>query len=175
LPIADQGVEHMPPIICIVGQSDSGKTTLMEKLIPELKARGLRIGTVKHAFHGFDMDREGKDSWRHHQAGADAVAVASPHQTAIIKTVAGDSLETIAAHLKEMDLILVEGYKRARRPKIEVVREATGKPPACAGDPYLLAVATDTGHRFSVPTFGLTDAAGLADLIQTRFQGGSSG
>ena len=112
----------LPSVISIVGKSESGKTTLIEKLIPELKRRGYRIGIVKHAHHGFDMDRKGKDSYRHRQAGADTVMIASPGQIAMIKDVPGERLDDLIPFFNDMDLLITEGFKRDRAPKIEVFR-----------------------------------------------------
>ena len=102
----------MTQTISIIGKSESGKTTLIEKLIPEMKRRGYRVGSVKHTAHGFNMDQEGKDSFRHQKAGAETVAVASPHQIVLIKNVVSDSLENLEAYFTDMDLLFVEGYKK---------------------------------------------------------------
>ena len=112
----------MPPIISIVGKSDSGKTTLIEKLIRELEQRGYRIGVIKHASHGFDIDREGKASWRHKAAGAETVVVASPGSVAMVKDEPINSLDHLATYFNGIDLILTEGYKNESKPKIEVFR-----------------------------------------------------
>ena len=104
----------LPPVISIVGKSESGKTTLIEQLLPELKRRGYRIGVVKHAHHGFDMDRKGKDSYRHKQAGADTVMIASPGRIAMIKDVRGERLDDLIPFFKDMDLLITEGFKRDR-------------------------------------------------------------
>ena len=114
----------MTPIISIVGKSESGKTTLIEKLIPELKKRGYRIGTVKHALHGFQIDREGKDSFRHKAAGADTVVVVSPKSIAMVKNGGGETLDFVVKYFSDMDLVITEGYKRENKPKIEVFRKS---------------------------------------------------
>ena len=115
----------MIPIISIVGKSDSGKTTLLEKLVPELTRRGYRIATIKHDVHGFEVDQEGKDSWRHKQAGAHTVVISSPNKIALIRDVEKDlNLEEIRERLiQDVDLILSEGYKKDVQPKIEVFRK----------------------------------------------------
>jgi len=119
----------MIPIVSIVGKSDIGKTTLIEKLLPELTGRGYRIATVKHDIHGFEVDREGKDSWRHKKAGAHTVVLSSPQKVALIRDVEKDlSLEEIRESLVEdVDLILSEGYKKDVQPKIEVFRKGKYK------------------------------------------------
>jgi molybdopterin-guanine dinucleotide biosynthesis protein MobB len=159
----------MPPIINIVGLSKSGKTTLVEKLIPELKRRGHRIGTIKHAHHGFTLDQEGTDSARHRAAGADAVIVSSPDAMAMVKTQSGESLGKLVTFLHDMDLVIVEGYKRENYPKIEICRAANQKPPIDPPVDNLIAFVSDTGIEMNVPTFGLDEVERLADLIEKRF------
>lgn len=111
-----------PPVISIVSKKRSGKTTLLEKLIPELKRRGYRVGTVKHDTHGFDIDHEGKDTWRHKQAGAEAVVISSPWKISVIKDVAEEAGlgQIVATQLSDMDIVLTEGYKSAGMPQVEV-------------------------------------------------------
>lgn len=158
----------MPPILLIVGKSRAGKTTLIEKLIPELKRRGYKIGTVKHAHHGFDIDKKGKDSRRHQQAGADTVIVASPDTIAMIKKEAWQRLENITGYFQDMDLILTEGFKREKKPKIEIYRAAAHKRPACLNDENLVAFVTDSDFNLKVPTFGLEDIRQIADFIENN-------
>lgn len=154
------------PIVCIVGRSRVGKTTLLEKLIPVLKQRGYRVATVKHHAHpGFDIDQPGKDTWRHAQAGSDHIVIAAPDKVASIRRVEREpTLEEIAATITDVDIILTEGYKRSHYPKIEVVRAAHNPEPLCTPE-ELLALATDTPITFNVPQFGLEDAEGLAGEI----------
>lgn len=169
----------MIPIVSIVGYSDSGKTTLVEKLIPEFKKRGYRVGTVKHSAHGAHFDTPGKDTWRHFAAGADAVVSASPEQIAVIRRPeslpgsSGDSsharLISLAKYLEDVDIIIVEGYKQANVPKIEIFRAASGQVPVCGDDPALVAVVTDADQRFPVPVFGLEETSRLADFMEGRF------
>lgn len=156
------------PIVCIVGRSKSGKTTLLEKLIRELKQRGYRVGTVKHHSHpGIEIDQPGKDTWRHAQAGSDHVVIAAPDRVASIRRVDREpTLEEIAATIHDVDLILAEGYKRTGQVKIEVVRAARSREPLCTPD-ELLALVTDVDIPYDVPQFGLDDARGLADLVET--------
>ena len=157
----------MTPIVSVVGKSNAGKTTLLEKLIPELKHRGYRVAVIKHHAHGeFEVDQPGKDSWRHAQAGADVVVIASPVKVAQVQRATREpSLREIAARLTGVDLILTEGYKRADTPKIEVSRQARSTELIC--DPAeLIAVAADYPVELDVPAFELEDTAGLADLIE---------
>jgi molybdopterin-guanine dinucleotide biosynthesis protein B len=158
----------MPPILLIVGKSRAGKTTLIEKLVPELKRRGYKIGTIKHAHHGFDIDKRGKDSRRHQEAGADTVVVASPDTIAMIKKERWQRLENITGYFQDMDLILTEGFKREKKPKIEIHRAATHKSPACLNDANLVAFVTDSDFNLKVPTFGLEDIRQIADFIENN-------
>jgi molybdopterin-guanine dinucleotide biosynthesis protein B len=161
----------MPPIVSIVGKSKSGKTTLVEKLIPELKRRGYRIGTIKHAHHGFTLDQKGKDSARHRAAGADAVIVSSPRTMAMVRDQSEESIENLSTFLKDMDLIIVEGYKRMDQPKIEVCRVDNHKSPIDPPPSRLIAFVSDMDIHVPVPQFGLEEIGPLADLIETRFLG----
>ena len=159
----------MPPIISIVGKSESGKTTLIEKIIPELKKRGYKIGTIKHAYHGFDIDQKGKDSWRHKKAGADMTLVASPGKIAIIKDENSESLASLEKYFNDMDLVIVEGYKKENKPKIEIFRSARHRKPLFQGDDNLIAFVTDTDVDLKVPKFGLKDIEKLVDLIEKKY------
>ena len=159
-----------PPIICVVGRSKSGKTTLLEKLIREFKQRGYRVATIKHHAHpGFEIDQPGKDTWRHAQAGSDHVVIAAPDQVASIRRVDHElTLEEIAATINDVDVILAEGYKRTGKRRVEVVRAARSTEPICAPD-EVLALVTDVAVPYDVPKFGLDDIVGLADLVETLF------
>ncbi len=159
----------MTPIICIVGRSQTGKTTLLEKLIPVLKGRGYRIGTIKHSHHVFDFDQVGKDSWRHKDAGADTVIIASPGKIAMVKNDHEGTLESLQAYFNDLDLVITEGYKGAQKPKIEVVRAARHSESLLADDPNLIAVATDVELSVKVPVFGLEDVDQLADFIEKNY------
>jgi len=159
----------MPPIISVVGKSESGKTTLIEKLILELKKRGYRIGVIKHASHGFDIDREGKDSWRHKAAGADTVIVASTGKIAMIKDENCDSLDLLEKYFQNMDLVISEGYKREGKPKIEVFRAARHKEPLCLNDDTLIGFVSDTQIDIHVPFFAPEEIEKLADMIEKRY------
>jgi len=155
----------LPPVISIVGKSESGKTTLIERLIPELKRRGYRIGIVKHAHHGFDMDRKGKDSYRHRQAGADTVMVCSPGRIAMIKDVPGERLDDLIPYFKDMDLLITEGFKSDRAPKIEIFRAERHRHPACLEDDTLIAIVTDTPLDVAVPQFATDDIQAITEFI----------
>ena len=159
----------MTPIICIVGRSQTGKTTLLEKLIPVLKGRGYRIGTIKHSHHVFDFDEVGKDSWRHKNAGAETVIIASPGKIAMVKNDHEGTLESLQNYFDDLDLVITEGYKGARKPKIEVVRAACHPEALLADDPNLIAIATDVQMTAKVPVFGLEDIDQLADFIEKNF------
>jgi len=159
----------MPQIICIVGRSQSGKTTLIEKLIPVLKTKGYRIGTIKHSHHIFDFDKSGKDSWRHKDAGADAVIIASPGKIAMVKNDYQGTLESLLDYFGDLDLVITEGYKGARQPKIEVVRAARHDDALLREDRYLVAVVTDVDLGLTLPVFGLEDIDGLADFIEANY------
>ena len=161
----------MIPIVSIVGKSDIGKTTLIEKLLPELTRRGYRIATVKHDLHGFEVDREGKDSWRHKKAGAHTVVISSPQKMALIRDVEKDlTLEEIReGFIRDVDLILSEGYKKDVQPKIEVFRKGKYRDLLCAREDNLVAVVSDQTFDVGVPCLSLDDIWGLSDLIEKRF------
>lgn len=161
----------MLPIVCMVGASNSGKTTHLEKLIPELRRRGYRVGTVKHDAHGFEMDREGKDTWRHRKAGAQTIGIASPAAVATIRETASEMpLGLIAGrYFWEEDILIAEGFKRSHYPKIEVFRTAVEAQPICGPHDNLVALVTDDPVATDVPVFRFDDVSGLADLIESRF------
>jgi molybdopterin-guanine dinucleotide biosynthesis protein B len=159
----------MPPIVSIVGKSKSGKTTLMEKLIGELKSRGYRVATIKHTNQKLLFDEPGKDSWRHAQAGSEATVISSPDKMVLIKPISGDfSLEQIAYLLGEdYDIILTEGFRHGDAPKIEVHRKQAGPPLAAVRK--LIAIATDEPLETKTRQFSLEDIKGLADLLEKGF------
>lgn len=161
----------MIPILCLVGASDSGKTTFLEKLIPELSRRGYRIGTVKHDAHGFEMDREGKDTWKHRKAGAHTVAISSPTQIASIRTQDREmELEEIAGrYFWQEDILITEGYKRSHYPKIEVFRKAIEPQPICGPSDNCRALITDDEVTTDLPRFGFGEVAKVADFIENLF------
>lgn len=142
-----EGKRPIPRVFGLAGWSGSGKTTLMERLIPALTARGLSVSTLKHAHHDFDLDKPGKDSWRHREAGAREVMVASARRWALQHELAGAEEPTATELLRRMspvDLVLIEGFKREGHDKLEVYRPSVGKPPLWPDDPFVVAVASDT-------------------------------
>ncbi|MFH0812631.1 MAG: molybdopterin-guanine dinucleotide biosynthesis protein B, partial [Pseudomonadota bacterium] len=159
----------MPPIISIVGKSDSGKTTLLEKLISEFRKRGYRVGTIKHDTHGFEVDHEGKDSWRHKQAGAATVAIASPSKVAVIKDIEEEkSLDLLVTeYFQDVDIIFTEGYKRESKLKVEVFRKEMHRELLCTDDENLIALASNQPFDIKAPCFDINDVKGLTDLIET--------
>lgn len=160
----------MPPVISIVGKSGSGKTTLIEKLIPELKKRGYRVGVVKHALHGFSFDIKGKDSWRHKEAGADAVMVATNGQIAMVKDDPCESIDCLEPYFNGVDLVITEGYKKENKPKIEVIRKLRCETSVCGKNDHLIGVVTDTDIDLNVPKFGFDDVNSLVDLIENNIK-----
>ena len=161
----------MIPIISIVGKSDSGKTTLIEKLVPELTRRGYRVATVKHDVHGFEVDREGKDSWRHKQAGAHTVVISSPQKIALIRDVEKDStLDEIREKMGSgCGPLLSEGYKKDVQPKIEVFRKEKHKKLLCTKKDHLVAIVSNRKFNVGVPCFHLEDMKGLSNFIEKEF------
>jgi len=159
------------PLISIVGKSNSGKTTLVEKLIPELVKRGYRVATIKHNKHGFDIDHEGKDSWRHKKAGACATVIACPTRVAVIEDIERDqTLDEIRDnYIRNADIILAEGYKGNSFPKIEVFRSELKRELLCGKEDNLLAIASDIKTDIGVPCFDINDIKSIADLIENEF------
>lgn len=158
------------PVVAIVGKSKVGKTTFIEKLITELKLRDIKVCTIKHDVHGFEIDKPGKDTWRHAQAGADTVVISSPNKLAMIKKVQEElTLDQIAEMVSsDTDIIITEGYKRSNKPKIEINRSERSKELLCIPD-ELMALVSDTNWNIGVPVFKLDDAVGVANLIQSKF------
>jgi molybdopterin-guanine dinucleotide biosynthesis adapter protein len=156
-------------IIGFAGWSGAGKTTLIVKLIPELNRRGLSVSTIKHAHHNFDLDQPGKDSYEHRAAGAQEVVVASANRVALMRELRGAPEPTLAELLrllKEVDLVLVEGFKRDPLPKIEVFRMSNGKPPMHPDDPRIVALISDAPERpAGLPNAPIDDIAAAADLV----------
>jgi len=161
------------PVFGITGWKNSGKTRLVTRLVAEFTARGLKVSTVKHAHHDFDIDRPGADSYRHREAGASEVALVSGRRWALmheLRQEAEPPLDAILARLAPCDLILIEGYKRENHPKIEARRKDAGdRAPLSALDPTIIAIAAD--HSLpgeTLPVFHLDDVTELADLIQAH-------
>ena len=160
-----------PHIVLIVGNSGSGKTTFLENLIPELKRRNLKVGTIKHDVHGFKMDKPGKDSWRHKQAGASTTVISSPYQIGMVRDVSHDHKpDELLPLFPDVDIILIEGYKRTPKPKLEIFRPEIAKEPLCKDDQHLLALISDANVDLGVPEFGTKDVQGVADLIIKHFK-----
>ena len=167
--LAGPRVDRQPALVAIVGKSDSGKTTLIEKLIPQLVALGLRVGTVKHDAHSFEIDHPGKDSWRHGQAGAHAYVIASPERLAYIAKLDAElELTDIARrYFAGFDLVVGEGYKRTAPHRVEIFRRGAGyDEPLCdPGEALALVTDADLKHEHR---FGLDDARGLAQFLAVR-------
>jgi molybdopterin-guanine dinucleotide biosynthesis protein B len=151
----------------VIGWKNSGKTSLMERLVFEITGRGFSVSTVKHVHHTVDLDQPGKDTWRHRQAGAREVVLASADRLAILVEHRGPEpeLPAVLARMAPVDLILVEGYKRDAHAKVEVWRAETGHPLIQPGDPLVRAVATDAALTLPVPVLDLNDTRAVADFI----------
>lgn len=157
-------------LIGFAGWSGAGKTTLLARLIPALVARGLAVSTIKHAHHTFDIDKPGKDSHTHRLAGASEVLVASGNRWALMHELRGapePELPELVAHLSEVDIVLVEGFKRDYHPKIEIHRAEVGKPFLHADDPYIVAIASDAPlPEAPLPVLDLNDVEAIADAVE---------
>jgi molybdopterin-guanine dinucleotide biosynthesis protein B len=153
----------------ITGYSGSGKTTLLEKLIPNFVGQGLKVSLIKHTHHEFDLDRPGKDSWRLREAGCAEVMLVSDQRWVLMHELRGapePRLEDQLAHFSDCDLVLVEGFKHAPLPKLEVHRPANGKPLFLTSHPeHIVAVASDVAVDVPVPFFDLQDVAAIAAFI----------
>ena len=159
-----------PPFVSVVDNSGSGKTTFLEKLIPELTGRGLKVGTIKHDVHGFEMDKPGKDSWRHKRAGASATLISSPYQIGMVMDVEYDHKpDELLSYFNGMDIILTEGYKRGDHPKMEIFRTEILNEPLCKNDTSLLALITDSDIDFDVPVFSSGAVEQVADFLIKHF------
>jgi len=158
----------MPPIVSIIGKSKSGKTTLIEKLVQELKSRGYRVATIKHIPQGVSFDEPGKDSWRHIQAGSEATAIGSPDKIVMIRPVGQDAtLDEIARFLGEdYDIILTEGFKQGNAPKIEVHRKDV---PLLQDIKKLIAIVTDEPLESKTRQFSPEGIKDIADLLEKGF------
>jgi molybdopterin-guanine dinucleotide biosynthesis adapter protein len=155
-------------IFGIAGYSGSGKTTLLEKLIPQLTARGLKVSVIKHAHHGFDIDRPGKDSHRHREAGATEVMLSCSDRWALMherRDEAEVTLNELIGRLSPCDLVLIEGFKQEPVPKLEVYRPENGKPPLFPDRPDIVAIATDADIVTDLPKLPLNDFVAIADFV----------
>nr|WP_274382583.1 molybdopterin-guanine dinucleotide biosynthesis protein B [Methylorubrum extorquens] len=156
-------------VIGLAGWSGAGKTTLLARLIPVLVTRGMRVATLKHAHHAFDVDHPGKDSFVHRQAGASEVIVSSARRWAQIREVEESAEATLPELLRRLTptgLALVEGFKREAHPKLEVFRAANGRPPLHGDDPRIVGIASDVPFpEAAVPVVGLDDIEAIADLV----------
>jgi molybdopterin-guanine dinucleotide biosynthesis protein B/molybdopterin-guanine dinucleotide biosynthesis protein len=160
--------------VSFVARSGTGKTTLVERVIAELKGRGYRVGALKHDAYQFDIDHPGKDSYRFTAAGADTMLITSPAKLALVKqhAAAPPVEELLASYFADVDIVLTEGFKKSTLPKIEVYRAERDTTLLCRGeehDPTLLAVAADSDLTLDVPLLDLNDPAGVADFVERHF------
>jgi molybdopterin-guanine dinucleotide biosynthesis protein B len=162
----------MIPVISVVGRSNVGKTTFLEKAVKELKDRGYRLAVIKHDIHGFEVDQPGKDSWRLTQAGSDVVVLSSAEKMAMVKKPDQElSLDQLAALVADVvDIIISEGYKSADKPKIEVLRAGVSDK-VLSKEQELIALVTDQHIDLNVPQFAPDDISGVVDLLVERFLG----
>ncbi len=159
-------------ILGFIGNSNSGKTTLIEKLLPLFRARGLRVSAIKHAHHGFDMDRPGKDSFRYREAGAGQVLIATAQRWALLtETPRPATVDELLAQLAPCDLVLVEGFRsEGAFPRIEVRRTTSREPALWAQDPHVVAIAADHAIDTPLPVLDLNDAVKIAAFAVTHLQ-----
>lgn len=155
-------------IFGVTGWKNSGKTGLMERLITEFTKRGLTVSSIKHAHHSFDIDHPGRDSYRHRDAGAQQVLLASRNRWALMHELRDEDEPQLIDLLKKLspvDLVLIEGYKRDRHPKIEAHRKETGQPLIAPDDDTIIAVASDVNLDVKIPVLDLNDTGAIADFI----------
>jgi molybdopterin-guanine dinucleotide biosynthesis protein B len=157
----------MPPVLALIGKPNCGKTTLIEKLIPALAGRGIRIGTIKHHHGDIQMDTPGKDTWRHKQAGAQAVLLSSPTGIGFIQDTTGDTPveDLVSSYFQDLDLVLAEGYKWSTLPKVEVFRSTVYDEPMQDSGETLIAMVSDVQKRFDIPWFKPDDIDALVAFI----------
>jgi molybdopterin-guanine dinucleotide biosynthesis adapter protein len=157
----------MPPVISIIGKKNCGKTTLIEKLIPELINLGFRVGTIKHHHGVINMDQPGKDTWRHKQAGAHAVVLSSPTGLGFIRDTFQEISvpELVDLYFADVDLVLTEGYKKEALPKIEIFRSAVHAESLADSGEDLIAIMSDVEIARDIPLFGLEDTRPLAEFL----------
>ncbi|SAK62194.1 Molybdopterin-guanine dinucleotide biosynthesis adapter protein [Caballeronia temeraria] len=162
-----------PPLVGISGRSGQGKTTLIEALLPWLRARGITVNVIKHSHHSIELEPPGKDSARFRRAGAGEVLIASPFRYAIVRELNGDAeppLRELAARLSHADLVIVEGFARETMPRIEVVRPSAGRDPLYKTDVEIIAIATDDAAAIdsNLPVLDLNDIASIGKFICER-------
>jgi len=159
------------PIISIVGRSNTGKTTLIEKLLPELCRRGYRVATIKHAAGGFELDREGKDSWRHKKAGAYKTILVSPTELALMEVFEHEYSveELVDLYIKDADIVLLEGHKNNPYPRIEMLRKDVDPLPRDGKEHLWIAVVGDKRSNAGVPYFQMEEIQRLVDLLEERY------
>lgn len=166
----------VPCVVSFVAKSGTGKTTLLEKVIRELKGRGYRVGAIKHDAHRFDIDHPGKDSWRLTEAGADTMLISSPEKLAMVRKhdASPPIEELIDRYFGDVDIVLTEGFKKSGLPKIEVHRRDRSATLLCRGeerDPTLIAVASDEPLDLDVPVLDINDPVMVADFVENRLRG----
>lgn len=153
----------------VTGWKNTGKTGLVERLVTEITARGFSVSTLKHAHHATEIDQPGRDSYRHREAGAQEVLVASPNRWALMHELRGADeppMEDLLAKMSPVDLVIIEGYKRGSHPKVETHRAEAGRDLLAPENPTIRAVASDSAHDgLSVPVFDLDDTSAIADFI----------
>jgi len=164
-------MKNMIPVISIVGKSNTGKTTFIERMIPEFVHRGYRIAIIKHGAHGFDIDHEGKDTWRYRKAGAHTTLISSPRKVALIEDVEKDhDIEELREkYIRDVDIIIIEGYKGNPYPKIKIFRKEISNKLPSAGDDSLMAVVSDSPVDIDVPCFTTENVKDLVEMIEKRF------
>jgi len=160
----------MRPVLAVIGKKNCGKTTLIEKLIPELIDLGFRVGTIKHHHGAIDMDRPGKDTWRHKQAGAQTVVLSSPTGLGVIRDTPGEIPvpELVALYFSDVDLVLAEGYKQEALPKIEIFRSTVHAEPLPDSGKDLIAIMSDVEVTRDIPRFRLSETRQLAEFLVER-------
>jgi len=169
--VPGEGPENGMKLIGLAGWSGAGKTTLLTQLIPHLVTQGVRVSTVKHAHHNFDVDVPGKDSWLHREAGASEVLVSSGRRWALMHELRGApeySLRDLLAKMSPVDLVIVEGFKTGEHPKIEIHRVANGKALLHPDDPAIVGIATDADVKTSLPSVHLGDIPAIAKMVRAH-------
>jgi len=160
------------PVLSVIGRSNTGKTTILERLIPVLKSRGLRVGTINHHAGDFEIDREGKDSYRHKKAGASVSMITSSEKIGLVADVTQELTlsELVRLYMRDIDLVITEGYKREHMPKLEVYVYQKGLEPLAKQDPDVIAIAADRMIDAHVPVFLRDEPEAIAEFIITKFR-----